>query len=209
MVDNRSRNCAASSDISLQRLLQGLLQGGDIVGKHSIQRQRTWTRTVIMTGGLAAATMWMTLAAAGTAEAKTHHGPGAPGNPFSTPTIPFGVGSMQFSATMITRHSTTTSQYGSTTYSGRGTGTSSSSLGPVSAFNIGSRVATGPGTSTSGPAGRAFGRRGTGFGPAGTATGLQGSTTGLPGSTTGPTGGAFGLAGIGSEFGKVGHGPGH
>ena len=171
------------------------------MGKHSIQRQRSWTRTVIMTGGLAAATTWMTLAAAGTAEAKTHHGPGAPGNPFSKPTIPYGVGSMQFSATMITRHTTTTSQYGRTTYSGRGTGTSSSSLGPVSAFNIGSRSPTGPGTNTSGP-GRAFGQRGIGFGPAGTATGPTGSTTGL-------TGGAFGLAGIASEFGKVGHGPGH
>ncbi len=89
------------------RRIQILLERGVIVGKHTIQ-QRSWTRSAVMTGAVTAAAMCVALSAAGTAEAKTHHGPNAPGNPFSTPSGPLGVGAMQLSATTITRHSTTT-----------------------------------------------------------------------------------------------------
>ncbi|MDT5371094.1 MAG: hypothetical protein QOC62_5525 [Mycobacterium sp.] len=208
-ANSRSRNCAAYS--------RYLLQGGDIVGKHSIP-QRSWTCSVVMTGAVTAAAMCVALSAAGTAEAKTHHGPNAPGNPFSTPSAPLGVGPMQLSATTITRHSTTTTtQFGSARSStGGGTGTSSGGLGPVSSFNIGTRSTAGPGTSTSGPAGRTFGPAARGSAPAGSATlpapsesgplsGLTGAASGAA-SESGPAAGAAGLAGIASEFSKAGHG---
>ena len=187
----RSRNCAAYSRYLLQR--------GDVVGKHSIQ-QRAWTRSVVMTGAVTAAAMCVALSAAGTAEAKTHHGPNAPGNPFSTPSAPLGVGPMQLSATTITRHSTTTTtQFGSARSStGGGTGTSSGGLGPVSSFNIGSTRTAGPGTSRSGPAGRTFGPASGELAPAGNPTGLRGIPTGPSGSESGLAGIAPGLAGIAS-----------
>jgi hypothetical protein len=214
------------------RRIQILLERGVIVGKHTIQ-QRSWTRSAVMTGAVTAAAMCVALSAAGTAEAKTHHGPNAPGNPFSTPSAPLGVGPMQLSATTITRHSTTTTtQFGSARSStGGGTGTSSSGLGPVSSFNIGTRN-TAAGTGTSGASGRSFGPAVSESTPAGNVIGPSilteptgnapgpvgefgsaggefgsGSQSGL-GSVTGPAG-EFGSAGgefgsAGSEFGSAG-----
>jgi hypothetical protein len=192
-ANSRSRNCAAYSRYLLQR--------GDIVGKHSIP-QRSCTRNVVMTGTVTAAAMCVALSAAGTAEAKTHHGANAPGNPFSTSSGPLGVGTMQLSATTITRHSTTTTtQFGSARSStGRGTGTSSGGLGPVSSFNIGSTRTAGPGTSKSGPAGRTFG-------PASGELAPAGNPTGLPGNPTGPSGSGSGLAGIAPGLAGIASGP--
>jgi hypothetical protein len=194
-ANNRSRNFAAYSRYLLQR--------GDIVGKHSIQ-QRAWTRSVVMTGAVTAAAMCVALSAAGTAEAKTHHGPNAPGNPFSAPSGSLGVAPMQMSATTITRHSTTTTtQFGSARSStGGGTGTSSSGLGPVTSFNIVPRSPAGPGTSTSEPAGRTFGPASGKLAPAGNPTGPSGNPTGPSGSGPGLGGIASGLAG--SAFGLAG-----
>jgi hypothetical protein len=80
------------------------------MGRHSIQRRRSAAQTATTAATIAVAAAAVAIASAGTANAKTHHGPGAPGNPFGTSQfVAPQAGVVRSSTTSIVRHFTTTS----------------------------------------------------------------------------------------------------
>ena len=85
------------------------------MAKHRKPVERTWTHRVAMGAASTLCLICMGLVFAATAEAKTHHGAGAPGNPYSAPT-------MMFSATSIVEHHPNSTVSGGTSTFTTGTG---------------------------------------------------------------------------------------
>jgi hypothetical protein len=80
------------------------------MGRHGIRRGKSAGQTTVTAAAIAVAAAALAIWSAGTANAKTHHGPGAPGNPFGgTYFVTPQAGVVQSSTTSIVRHNTTTS----------------------------------------------------------------------------------------------------
>jgi hypothetical protein len=151
------------------------------MGKHRKARvYRFPSRIVLLGSAVAAGAICIALAGAGTANAKTHHGPGAPGNPFSSPVHTARVGGTSSPATQnVVRTSTTSIVLHSNGGGGNNGAGPAVSGGGAGTNNSGSGTSTG-GTRTSVSTGTSF---------SGTKTTSGGSATGSGGTGTSVTGG--------------------
>jgi hypothetical protein len=154
------------------------------MGRHSIPGGRSPLQTTLTAAGIAVAAAALAIASAGTANAKTHHGPGAPGNPFGTSQfVAPQAGLVQSSTTTIVRHSTTTSTQ---------TLTSNGSAGAFGLTGGPSSQQTSNGSRTRGAAGVGTVTENTRIGN----LSLGGQANGgPPAASSAPTGGLLGQAG--------------
>jgi hypothetical protein len=134
---------------------------GDM-GKHSMRYDHARARSAITCAATAAGAICLALTGAGTAHANTHHGVGAPGNPFGAPrATPPATGTQSafngsFTTVRITRSAGAPHVSGSATTSGGSSGGAlSSALGKATTGNT-STLSTGGGRTTS-PAGQSAG----------------------------------------------------
>jgi hypothetical protein len=163
------------------------------MGKHRKPRvYRFPTRIVLLGSAVAAGAICIALAGAGTANAKTHHGPGAPGNPFSSPVRTARVSGTSSPGTQnVVRTSTTSIVLHSNGGGGNNGAGPAASGGGAGTNNRGSGASTG-GTRTSVTtsfSGTKTTSGGSTTGSGGSATSSGGSTTGSGGTGTSVTGG--------------------
>src|SRR5271165_630092 len=156
---------------------------GQIMGKHSMPPIHRHPRTVMLGAALASGAIYVALAGAGTAEAKTHHGVDAPGNPFAASQIAAGyLSGSSFTTVRIAR----AGQGGTTTTTGEvvsaaGRTIVRSSGGLVSSHGGSTTGSPGPAMSANGVSG-SRGFRGSGVGAASTTSPTGAAATGGPGS---------------------------
>jgi hypothetical protein len=166
-----------------------------LMGKHSMPPSRSWPRIPVMSAATAVGAIALALIGAGTAEGKTHHGAGAPGNPFGGsqqigPTQMYHEAGFKPATTSYVSHSSgTTSNTGTENNTGStatgNTGATTSSTGAEAGAATEASTSTGPGTATGtgpGEGGRTGGVGGTGE------TGATGGIGGIGGTGAGATG---------------------
>lgn len=179
------------------------------MGQHSIAPGHPRLRSSTTCAALAAGAIFIALLNAGTAEAKTHHGAGAPGNPYGTPQIGTpGSGGASFTTIRVTR----SPQGGVSLAQGLDTSTGEivSGSGNTTVRSSGGRISGslgGPGglglTGGAGNNGRAGAPAHGGGGPGAINTAETGAgPAGIAGS------GAGGLSGSGASGPSGGGGPG-